>query len=412
MAAVPGLLLSIFLTIVKFRSSFRCDFALLSACSTSCSDVLTSGLSTLLGAPISIYSTAYFLVLLGFSLAILAQPTSFLAVARPILLVFGVAGLLAIAVLAGYATFVVGGLCLYCLAIYGLTIVAALGISLLHTDGYRSSLRALADRRLLTSSAPLIATLGFLAAVSVQLAGYRTMAASLTFGERCLVTGRLPETPLVTAQEDAPRVQVAIFVDLACPHCREDYATWSDYASTNPGVQLAIYHYARGGDCIPAESIKLNANAEDKDSCLAARATICADKLLPGAGLAMLGPLFDHQESPSPRFSLEVVAAIARSAGIDVPADMSDPKTEDDPFIKCLDEPESLDPILEHATFAIAHNIVETPATYLLFFDEDGAPLPTMIQILGAKHYPNLSQILDEAHRRVLGNEASAEASS
>jgi len=148
MAAIPGLLFSVFLTVIKLLSDSHCAVSVLSACSTSCAEALKSPLSTLFHAPISIYSTSFFLVLLGFAIAILWRPSAILAVARPILLVFAAAGVLAIAVLAAYSAFALGGPCQYCIIIYGLTLTAALGVSLIHSEGYRPSLRALTDRRL------------------------------------------------------------------------------------------------------------------------------------------------------------------------------------------------------------------------------------------------------------------------
>lgn len=405
LAAAPGLLFSVFLTVIKFRSSFRCDVSLLSACSSACSEVMNSELATLLGAPISIFSTAYFLVLLGLALAILNQPAAFLAVARPLLLLFAAAGLAVVVILFSYAHFVVGGLCQYCLVIYGLTLSAALGVSLLHTDGYRPSLRALRERRFFTASATQIAVLGLMAAISVQMVWYRTRAVSLTFDERCMISGHLPETPLLTTPAERPRLKIAIFVDLACPHCRDDYALWRRHADASSNIQLAIYYYTRGGDCIPADHVKLNSNAESNLSCDAARATLCAEQRLPGAGLAMIPHLFALQDATSPYFTLERLVEAASAAGLsDLPSDLNDRAAQEHPFLLCLEDPTTLDPIHQHAAFAIAKDVLDTPTTFLIFYDDDGQPLPTIIQISGAKGYIDLDATLEQARQRVLAS--------
>ena len=63
--SVPGVLLSVFLTLIKFSSDYRCDTAMLSACSIGqifdCTYVLSSGPSILFKLPISAYSTGFYL---------------------------------------------------------------------------------------------------------------------------------------------------------------------------------------------------------------------------------------------------------------------------------------------------------------------------------------------------------------
>ncbi|MCB9567307.1 MAG: hypothetical protein H6710_08900 [Myxococcales bacterium] len=186
MAAAAGVLFSAFLTVVKFKSSYHCDFAHLSACSDTCSRVLTSDYSTLFGAPLSIYSAAYFLVVLGLALALLWRPTLFAAVARPPLLVFAALGLAIVGVLATYAFAVVGGLCNYCMIIYGLTLTAAIGVSLMQTSGYRASFRAFFTGRTLKSTTFQMAVLTLMAATSVQMLVYRRNARSAAADPRCV----------------------------------------------------------------------------------------------------------------------------------------------------------------------------------------------------------------------------------
>jgi uncharacterized membrane protein len=63
--SVLGVLVSGFLTIVKFRSAVQCDESFLSACQLGswfdCNAVLTSPWSTWFQVPISVYATAFYL---------------------------------------------------------------------------------------------------------------------------------------------------------------------------------------------------------------------------------------------------------------------------------------------------------------------------------------------------------------
>ncbi|HRI09053.1 MAG TPA: vitamin K epoxide reductase family protein [Nannocystaceae bacterium] len=395
LAAIPGIIFSVFLTVIKLLSDSHCAVSILSACSTSCAEALKSPLSTLFHAPISIYSTSYFLVLLGFVVAILWRPSPFIAVARPLLLVFAAAGVLAIAVLAAYSALVLGGPCQYCIIIYGLTLTAALGVSLLHSDGYRPSLRALTDRRLLTSSATQIAVLGFLAATTVQMVAYRSKGSEIVFTESCVVRHGLPATPFTTPTAGPPRATVAIVLDLACPHCRTDYATWRAYASTHPDIRLAVYHFPRHSPCA---STRFNAHAEQNNACLGARAAVCVERLRPGAGVAMIDQLFALQDGPTPYFSDVTVGEVARAAGLaDIPADLSAPDALEHPFYRCLDAPESLDLIHEHVSFAEDSDVGAPPATFIHFTGPDGVPSSPMIRVRGGKNYRDPGKALEDA---------------
>lgn len=406
MGALPGALFSVFLTLVKFRSAYRCDFGLLTACTTDCSAVLTSPLSIVLGAPLSVYSTAYFLAVLGLAGALLWRPGPFLATARPLLFVFAWAGLAAIAGLAGYAFIVVGGFCQYCMVIYGLTSLVFLGVSLMHTQGHRQGLRSLFSRRLLQSSTLTITGLSFLALVSVQMVWYRVSAVELRIDAQCVVDrGHLPDTALQTPAPGKPRVKIALFVDLACHFCREEYEIWRAYTRTHPEeVQLAVFHYPRANECLSPLSPSKNPNAEKNRSCSAARAVECVEAWQEGKGLEMIDALFQLQDQSAPFFTGERLAEEARRLGFpEIPEDLAAAGSLDAPFFRCINDPdsESLIRIREHARFGAEQQIVETPASLLIFFDQRGAPRPSMVRIRGAKEHGDPDATLRAAEEMV-----------
>lgn len=402
MAAAAGVLFSAFLTVVKFKSSYHCDFAHLSACSDTCSRVLTSDYSTLFGAPLSIYSAAYFLVVLGLALALLWRPTLFAAVARPLLLVFAVLGLAIVGVLATYAFAVVGGLCNYCMIIYGLTLTAAIGVSLMQTSGYRASFRAFFTGRTLKSTTFQMAVLTLMAATSVQMLVYRRNARSAAADPRCVVLGHIPPTPLETAPPRTPRARIDLFVDLACRHCARVFADVDAYVADHPGqVQLGIYHFARTGECMPKGAEHFNGLSQDKDSCMAAKATLCAERLAPGAGLEMVRRLFALQALPDFSFADDrLLADAAQAAGVpDLPADLAAPDARDAPFFECIYRPPAalVDAILLHAQSAIHEQAFETPIMFITPY-KDGHPYPGHYRIRGDKER-SVEAMLSEAER-------------
>jgi len=403
LAAFLGLLQSIFLTLIKFRSSFHCDSAYLTACSSSCSRVLTSDFSVIWGVPISIYSTAFFLVVFGLSLALLWRPRRFARVIRPLLLVFAATALVFVLLLALYAVFYIGGLCHYCVVVYGLTVTIAIGVSLMQDGSYRESFHQLATWGVLRSATLRNAFLSLVAAISVQQLAYRSAARSSSGDARCVVHGRLPTTSIET--DGTPkRARVALFLDMSCEHCKREYIELLDYSERQPGeLQLAVFHFARSGECIPSDSGKINSYSESTQSCQAARAAVCAEQLSPGTGVEMVRQLFLLQESPSLSFAdRNRIAEAARTAGVHgIPDDLSSAGAGSSPFFNCLDNnQQALNEILLHASFAIRKGILETPTMYITPYDDDGQPLPVMYQVKGVKD-KGVAAILQEAEKTI-----------
>lgn len=410
LAALPGALYSVFLTLVKFRSSYRCGFSLLSSCSSDCSAVLTSDWSMVLGAPISAYSTAYFLVLLGLAGALLWRPSAFMYTARPLLLLFGWAGLVSVAALAAYATLAVGGWCPYCAVIYALTLFAFLGVSLMHSQGHLEGVRSLLSLRMLQSSTLTITVLSFLALVSVETVWYRLAAADVAIDAECVVHREaLPETLLRTSAPAKPRAQVALFVDLSCPHCRREYEIWREYVQhSGDRVLLSIYHMARHGECLPGSSGSKNPSAEEHKSCKAARAVECVEGMHEGKGLLMIDKLFALQDGSKPFFSRNNLGNAARELGIEgIPSDLESPEAATSEFFVCLEDDSSagMSRIRDHADFGAASGFVAPPAALLILYDADGAPRSQMVKIAGAKDHGDPGRLIDEAEAELAAKE-------
>lgn len=394
--SLPGALLSVFLTIAKFRSEYRCDSSILSACASSvfdCNRVLDSAWAEVLKLPISVYSTAYYLVLGGLACAALWHPIRLLAVVRPMILWMAWAGLLAVVMLGSYAFFVVESACSYCVVIYGITVSIFLGAALMHPGGQRAGLRELLAPVRRRGSVWLLAFLAFLALVSAQMVGFFSGVTKVEF-ESCLAVGELPPSALETGSKRA-RVQVAVFLDLACEFCRREYEGWRRFVAEHPAeYRLKVYHYARDGACVPADFPWMSWKSSKHASCEAAQAVECAERFKSGSGLAMIDALFALQESGAPYFETTKIAAAAREVGIPVAQD-----TMDDPFLRCMVSKATTAAILQHARYAWGQGFTSTPVTYLTFYDEKGRALPRMIYVKGAKNYGSVEKTLQHARK-------------
>ncbi len=402
--SVPGVLLSVFLTLIKFSSDYRCDTAMLSACSIGqifdCTYVLSSGPSILFKLPISAYSTGFYLAVLALAGTALWRPRLLSAV-RPLLLWLAWIGLLIVLGLAAYAGLVLREACIYCFLIYGLTVAIFLTTAAIHPQGHRAGLRALFVPWRPRQGGLLVLTgLAFVALVSVQMVLYRRGAAIPDFDAKCRVhdTG-FPDTNLRTRPQ-GPRLtaHVSLFVDFACPHCRDEFVAWHKFVTANPDAYaLELYHFARTGECMASFKRGNSKQADLHYSCLAARAAECAEKLRPGAGVPMVAALFDLQDrGKTPFFTEESIGEAASSVGIEGITD-----SNAHPFYACVNNDRKVTAhIARHTSFILGRGVFAPPVTFITSYDADGQALPDVAQVEGNKELTR-EQILQEGRRLV-----------
>lgn len=396
-----GIAVSVLLTLLKFQSAHECDVAILSACQLggafSCGRVLSSGWATVFnGVPISIPATAYYAVVLGLSASMLWRSPRYAAVARPLLLWLAWAGLGVVALLFLYATFVVGGLCSYCLIVYGVTIAIFLIVWWMHPEGHRAGLRGL------FSGGPqqYASTLGFVALslvalVLTQALAYKLRAAASGPKPSCMADGELPATRIQLGPAAAAG-EIALFVDLACPACAHEFEQWRrEVQEAGLDYRLSIYHLAREGECLPPGATVMSATAMANSSCRAARAVECFERLRPGSGIELVGRLFAAQrEVPEPLFTRERLVALAGEVGL---------SAADEPaFQRCFEHDEEVAAhIRQHTRFADEQGLTETPVAYFTFYDDSGAQLRPMVRDVGAKDHTDRAQYLARARARI-----------
>jgi uncharacterized membrane protein len=411
--SLPGLLLSVFLSVLKFRSAYRCDESLLSACQIGelfdCGRVLTSPWSTVFGVPISVYAASFYALLLGLATCVLLRPQRFLPAVRPLLLALAWAGLVVVLYLFAYAGLVLRSFCLQCSVLYALGVAIFVAASLMHPRGHKRGLAALwAPRVPRRGTVLILGGLSFLALSSVQALLYRRGAVSVAIEDRCILGDEaneagVPPTDLRTGGE-RPQVEVVLFLDLACPNCREEFRAWrSDVANSGGKWSLAVLHYPREGECVPPDFTARSRPSEQNQSCRGAAAVECAERMDKGKGrgMEMLAALFNLQSTAAPAFNDAALVTAAKSIGLTVEATM------EDPFVRCLDDADVYAHIREHAVFGMERGLTETPGTLFVFYEND-VPSNRMLLVKGAKDYGDIDRFLEDARKRVLGPPRSA----
>jgi len=386
--SLPGLVLSCLLTVLRLRSDHRCDDTFMGACSgdgvLSCSTVLGDAWATVFGLPLTVYATSYFLVTLALAGATLASPHVLRPLVRPTLLVFAWAALAVCAALAAYAAIGLRALCLYCIFIDG----ACLGVFLAAMLANRGRVVPVAPEPAQRGAAGLVfgvAALAFVTVVSVQrtlVLQYREGAAAAEALRPCVVALRELEPPAIRipselqAGEAAPAFVAALFLDLACPHCKAEYEFWRGYqgelAQRGVAVELQLFHFPRG--CSPEPGV---ADVSRARACDAARAHLCLGRGDSERSLAAFERLFAEQAEA---FTSEHLALVA--AAFDVAADAGQ---ADSPLFECMQSPETAAQLRRHLSFGETVAGLRAAPGALLVPLINGRPAGTAKQVQGRK---------------------------
>jgi uncharacterized membrane protein len=380
--SLPGLVLSGLLTVLRLRSDHRCDDTFMGACSgdgvLSCSTVLGDTWATVLGLPLTVYAAAFFIVTLTLAAATLLSPRVLRPLLRPTLVLLAWAGLLVCAALASYAALGLGALCLYCIFLDG----ACLGVflaALLANDG-RLLPRVEAGQRGLAGLVLAVATLLFVTAVSVQrtlVLRYREDAAQAEALRPCVVALRELEVPAIRLPAAGPPAYVAaLFLDLACPHCKAEYEFWRAYqgelAERGVAVELQLFHFPRG--CSPEPEV---ADVSRARACDAARAQLCLARGDSERGLAAFERLFAEQAEA---FTSEHLALVAASFGV-----AADAASVDSPLFVCMQSAATADLLRRHLSFGEAVAGLRAAPGALLVPLANGRPTGAAKQVQGRK---------------------------
>lgn len=391
--SLQGLTLSALLTALKYRADTLCDEDLLAACplaaNASCATVLGDTWATVLGVPLTVYSSAFYLVTAGLALLTVCGAQT-RRLTRPVLLVCSYIGALVALLLAARATLVLGALCPYCLFLDIVQLGLLVAARLMNPAGLRGAwhdLRGQAPperRRLLGFAA--VTVLALVTAASVQRTLLRRAAQTTLHRDLSPCEIRLnqvPGSPLVLPASDEPRMIAAVFLDLACPHCRDEFEFWPRFQSTAPWpIEVRFFHF-------PATSCDLDTLASGapdlslQRSCDAARALHCMIELGDrGRGLAMAEALFAAQDRPAPYFSASRLAAVAREFGVD-----ADParRAEDDPLFSCMNASSTTDALVRDMRFAQHVADLDRPPGALLIPLQHGQPFGRAQQVRGHK---------------------------
>ncbi|MFY0539707.1 vitamin K epoxide reductase family protein [Nannocystis pusilla] len=222
-----GIGVGAYLTVLKFRMTFTPCASTKGACAIggmSCEDALQSSWSTLLGLPISLWGSAFYLVVAVIAGGLFLRSDFLRGAARPLLLGLALFDIAVSAVYGSYAFLVLKAPCPYCLSLY---VISALLLmcSLFAVHGAPRGLwkRLTTRRQADLLDALFVAGVVFVVGLGVQSVGFQTTRRFVDANTGCAApTTALPATTIVTGAAE-PKVGIALFLDLSCPHCSNEF---------------------------------------------------------------------------------------------------------------------------------------------------------------------------------------------
>lgn len=389
LGAVTALLLSLlgigvgaYLTVLKFRMNFTPCASGKGACAIggmTCEDALQSPWSTLLGLPVSLWGSAFYFVVAVLAAGLVFRRDFLRGVARPVLLVLAILDVLVSAVYGTYAFAVLAARCPYCLSLYVISALLLLAALFIRSGAPTGQWRSLTSRRQADIlDGVFVACALFIVGLGAQSVAYQGARRFVDAQTGCAApTKELPATVIRTGAAE-PRVGVALFIDMTCPHCFSEFRNVGRAVRSKDldvPTQVLVFHTPRAAcdpDAFPAGYPKQHADAFNGGACLAAKASECVEKLKPGAGFDMIAGLFALQVDPDPKggptFSPVRVAGKAVDLGLEI-----DPDDQDNALFHCINtDTEAVARITAHQHHAIDQDY-KVPTGYI-FPIKDGKP--------------------------------------
>lgn len=380
--SLAGAGVGLYLTVLKFRMTYTPCASTKGACAIggmSCEDALSSAWSTLFGLPISLWGTAFYVVTAMVAGGLLLRPGFLGGAARPLLLGLALFDVFVSVVYGTYAFAILKSPCPYCLSLYvisGLLLMCALFA--LHGAPRGLWKRLTARRQADLLDAVFAACVVFVVGAGLQSVTYQTTRRFVDADTGCAKpTSSLPATTILAGAAE-PRAGVALFLDLTCPHCFNEFRNVGRALrgkELDIPTRVYVFHTPRAAcdpDAFPEGYPKHHADAFNGGACLAAKAAECVEKLRPGSGFDMISGLFALQADPDPNggplFSPVRVANKAVDIGLEI-----DPDDPDNELFQCINtDTDALARITAHQKYAVEQDY-KVPTGYV-FPIEAGAP--------------------------------------
>lgn len=357
--SVIGVCVGLYLTQLKFKMMFTPCVLGRGGCNVgglTCDDALSSGWSTLMGLPISLWGSAFYLATAALAGGLLRRPEFLRGAAAPLLYGMSLFGAGLSFLYAIYAFAVLRSPCPYCMSLY---IVSALlvGAAVLVRRTHAPDPTWPRRRQVALLDGGFAVAMTFVIATGVQSTLYHLSRRFVDAQQGCPEPVKALPAATIKSGAAEPKVILAMFIDLSCIHCKAEFravATALAGGQFPEPTALWIFHTPRQAcdpEAFPAGYAKSDDNVRFDNPCLAARAAECMEKLQPGAGYSLIGGMYALHDDRVPNTPLFTAERIGNQA-VDLEMQI-DPDDEQNPLFKCINEDKDiLARISEHQRYA------------------------------------------------------------
>lgn len=316
----------------------------------SCGDVLASTWSMWLEQPLSLWATAFYVVVATLTGLLLLRPRALTGCAPHLLLALAIVDVLVSLVMASYSRLVLGTFCTYCIGLYIISVLVLICADAVYrgrrdpgATSWRQAWRGPGTRL----DALFLTSMVFVYAAGVQMIGAQRWLAAADPTRGCPPVLRIPTTNLVFGA-DTPDILLVAVLDPSCKSCKRKYS--EIVGLSNDGLlgdtQIRVMLAPRAAcdhtsfpDGFPGASEA----ARNEDACLASLAVECVERSQRDRGTALLARLYSLHDvpAPSPMFTLDKIAAEAHHSSIAVDITAGDVRA-------CIDGDSAATRIAEH----------------------------------------------------------------
>ena len=326
----------------------------------NCDAVSVSNYSTLLSIPIATWGFSTHVVLsMIFIITLIGLSENIQRIYRSAF-ILSLFILTSSVIMGAISTFFLGTYCLFCIALYILSIltfVACWNLNRENKDNLSDDLKSF------FTSKKWIAISVFIGIPALSYTVNKSLLNNYGAGEIKLIVNEslyywntekvIPFNPnqgliLQTHKNSPVKMTIVEFADYLCPHCKHAAPTLSAFSQTRPGVQLIFKAFPLDGSCNAAIPQK-----GDGLRCKLAYFSHCAEKIS-GAGWSTHKYIFDNQEKWS---SSEFEKQLSNAATL-LSLNFSDLKI-------CMSSEETHQSILNQAAEGAAGNIKGTPSIFV-----------------------------------------------
>ena len=317
--------------------------------SMNCDSALTSPYAEFVGIPIANWGFATNLIILLLTLILIINWTE-----RPSLIWFTMNCFTSVSagaslVMLGISGFFLKLFCPFCIILYILSFIIAIGAFLYGKKYFSFSHLKKTYLLLLCTFAVWIGIGLVLHLIFINIHGIKSVQKTVKLNVMdwaSAPTRNSEEKALLTAGpiKDKTLITITEFADFLCSYCRNSYYTLKTFKAVHP--QIRVEHFL-----FPLDKCKSN-----RASCVLTRATYCAEKQ--NQGWNMHGIIFENQKDFIPLTNDKTALEKLKHFSSHLPLDW-------DKWSECVDSPFAFDAVKKQIKAAESMKITGTPALFV-----------------------------------------------